>query len=162
MTRDEIQRLIDYTAAYGGGPRKFERFPSVDLVEAADRWRSLVGGLVHLSLSTIERTIQKRIDEEGCGAVFAALKYPQVDANCVAHRHTLSADTSGSRHGDMSGDAVGDAVTFKTTRNQRVRVDAPDLGSSAAAVRHLPTYGNIPLETQVKHLKEWYNFPPPL
>lgn len=113
--RDGIQKTIDYVAAYGGGPVKMGRFPSQALVMAAAR----------TGFSAIERAIQTRIDEEGCGAFFAAAKY-------VTHPDTVSVDTCGARHGDINGDLGGDAVTFKSVRNKGCAPGAVDLGSGAA------------------------------
>lgn len=116
------RKRIDHMLAYSAGPAKLARFDAGELVEAADRWRSLVGGMVHLSLATIERAIQNKIDEEGCGAFFAAAKY-------VTHPDTMSSDTCGARHGDVNGDPVGDGVTFPDPVNKGLPKGAVDLGS---------------------------------
>lgn len=36
-----------------------------------------------MDLSALERALQDRIDEEGCGAFFAAALDPHSDVNCV-------------------------------------------------------------------------------
>ena len=125
-SRSGAQRAIDYLLAYGGGPVKLGRFPSHDLREALDRYTE---ALVYADLSALEQALQDRIDEEGCGAFFAATLYPHSDVNCVARPDRMSKDNNHTRHSDMRGDISGDAVTCVIVDEQGVSSDAADLGS---------------------------------
>lgn len=105
--RTNEQKELDFMVAYGGGPSKLAKYPNHNLADAAASWEEFEAGLVSLVSATVERSLQTRIDEEGCGAFFAAAEYPPEGAKNVAHTDTVSVDTSGPCHGDVNGDLVG-------------------------------------------------------
>lgn len=146
MKRDGTQRAIYYTIAYGGGPRKLSRYDTADLVEARRRWQQVaIHKIVDARLDVIERALQTRVDEEGCGALIAAVKYDM-------HRHTTSVDTNASCHGDLGSDAGGDAVPFGSVGNQQVSLGARDLGSGGEI------HGSSSLPTRTSP-KATHNYP---
>lgn len=132
--RDAAQKAIDYAVAYSAGPKKLGHLPSGEIASAAARISSLA----------IERSLEDRIDEEGCGAFFAAAKYPQVDAFAVTREDRVSPVSSEPVTSDMSGGAGGDVVTFRTQRNQEVNPSATVSKSRAAAPQQPSTTGKNP------------------
>jgi hypothetical protein len=112
-SKDKIGKAIDYMLAYSGGPAKLSQVSSADLVEVSDRWSSLAGGMVSFSITALEQTLQTRMDEEGCGAFFAAVVYPHVDVFSVAAGDTMSPVILKAVTGDMIGDKDGDMVTIE-------------------------------------------------
>lgn len=65
-------RTLDYMLAYSAGPAKLGAISSADLAAARERWTHLS---TYTQLASIEKAMQTRIDEEGCGAFFAAVTW---------------------------------------------------------------------------------------
>jgi hypothetical protein len=85
--RDPLQKQIGYTVAYGGRPAKLSRHTAVNLIHAMDLAArqefhrlmadNLDSALVNLHLAVhlpLAQGLQTRIDEEGCGALFGAVR----------------------------------------------------------------------------------------
>ena len=73
------RRRIPYMVAYGAGPVRLGRFSSDELMTSA---REITNRAVTFKLDALEKAIQTRIDEEGCGAVFASLIAQRGETTC--------------------------------------------------------------------------------